>query len=70
MRRRLLLLLLLLGAGAMVAGVRRYAAAWSGAGSDPAGVKAASGAAMHALPMAALGVLLATAAAIGLWRDR
>lgn len=69
-RRWLLLLLGLLGAWCLAAGRHGYAAAWSGAAADPSVTMAAGRAAMRALPLAALGVLLLTAAALGWWRDR
>lgn len=69
-RRHWLLILLLIGVGVLWVGIHGYAVAWSGAGSDLESMKAAGRAAIHALPTAALGLLLVVAAAIGLWRDR
>ena len=69
-RRGFLLVLFLAGAGLFAAGLRGYAGAWAPAEADPARAVAAGRAAMRALPRAALGVLLLTAAAIGWWRER
>lgn len=69
-RHAFFLLLLLAGAGLLAAGLRGYASAWAPAQADPARAIAAGRAAMRALPLAALGVLLLTAGAVGWWRDR
>ena len=70
LRRWLLVLLLLAGLGLLAAGMHGYASAWSHSTGDLASVQSAGRSAMHHLPLAALGVLLTTAAALGLWRDR
>lgn len=70
LRRSLLLLLLLAGLGLLAAGMHGYASAWADGTGDLASVKAAGRSAMRHLPLAALGALLVTAGALGLWRDR
>lgn len=69
LRHWFFLLILVMGAVLFTAGMRQYAVALSGHSADPAGTMAAGRAAMRALPMAAVGVLLVTAAAMGWWRS-